>query len=125
MSSIGTGEYCMRAGVDWRIARRIEEDTASHRWAENMSGTGAGEYCMGAGVARRIARRLDEDTVSPQVGRKHVRYRDQGELHAGLSSPEDCQEAGGRYRLPTGGQKHVRYRDRGVLHAGRSSSEDC
>jgi isoaspartyl peptidase/L-asparaginase-like protein (Ntn-hydrolase superfamily) len=70
-----------------------------------ISGTGTGEYFMRAGVARRIARRLEEDIVSPQVGRKHVKYRDQGVLHAGRSSPEDCQEAGGRYRLPTGGQK--------------------
>ena len=44
---------------------------------------------MRAGVARRIARRLEEDSVSPQVGRKHVRYRDQGELHVGWSSPKD------------------------------------
>ncbi len=70
-----------------------------------MSGTGAREYFMRAGVARRTARRLEEDTVSPQVGRKHVRCRDRGVLHAGWSIPEDCQEAGGEYRLPTGGQQ--------------------
>ncbi len=47
------------------------------------------KYIKQAKVAQRIARRLEEDSVSPQVGRKHVRYRDQGELHVGWSSPKD------------------------------------
>jgi hypothetical protein len=30
-----------------------------------------------------------------------------GVLHAGLSSPEDCQEAGGEYRFTTDGQQDM------------------
>ncbi len=118
MSSIVTGEYSMRVGVARKIARRLKEDTVSPQVGRKHVRYRDREYFMRAGVARRIARRLEEDTVSPQVGRKHVRHRDWGVLHEGRSSPEDCQEAGGKYRLPTDGQKTCQAQGLGSTSCG-------